>query len=92
MSQQFSVSVKQSAVIHVVEVGYGPDTRFLAKVEQKELQHELLIKALTDSGWKCQLHILILGGGGTLFGKTTQSLQHLGVAPFQIRKLHKALV
>lgn len=71
--------LKPAAILHIIEVGYGADTRLREKRAEKLKQHERLQAELTRSGWTCVLHVLIFGVGGSIFTETNQSLVDMGI-------------
>ena len=62
---------KQECRIHIIEVGYGADTRLGQKRKEKEKQHEALRRSLVEAGWQVEPPHLILVGHGGGIGKTT---------------------
>ena len=40
--------------VHILEVGYTPNTRYDEKLAEKEAHHENLVKTLTAEGGKVQ--------------------------------------
>jgi hypothetical protein len=66
---------KTGVTLHLIELGYGPDTRYEEKRAAKQLQHKALVAALTDEGWTVQVHTIIIGNGGTVFVDLQQFLR-----------------
>jgi hypothetical protein len=68
---------KTGFTIHIVEVGYGPDTRYVDKRKEKEQQHQKLVAELRAAGWAvAEPHIIILGSGATIYKSTTSFLKN----------------
>ena len=75
-----SPSERGSLLIEIVEVGYCPDTRWEAKLEEKKMQLAQHVNLLREAGWKvAEPRILLFGVGGTIFYQTDHTLQELGV-------------
>lgn len=66
---------KSGITIHLIELGYGSDTRYLEKRAEKKLQHQALEAALRLEGWAVVVHTIIIGAGGTLFEDLQQFLR-----------------
>jgi ribonuclease HI len=66
---------KSGITIHLIELGYGADTRYLEKRAAKKLQHQALAAALREEGWTVVVHTIIIGTGGTLFEDLQQFLR-----------------
>jgi ribonuclease HI len=66
---------KSGITIHLIELGYGADTRYLEKRAEKQLQHRALETALRSEGWTVIVHTIIIGTGGTLFEDLQQFLR-----------------
>jgi hypothetical protein len=78
--------------IHLIEVGYGPDTRWRDTLTMKQQQHQRLRDALAAAGWTVTEHIFVLGSQGTVYNNTLKELKSLGLetamATQVMRKLH----
>jgi len=72
---------RAKCMIHVVEVGFTGNTRYMDKVAEKREQHNSLIQALRDEGWPVQYHIVVLGTGAFIFNDTVDALDNLKVPP-----------
>ena len=70
---------KDKHVVQIIEVGYGPDTRWKDTLERKQNQHTKLKEALETAGWKVEVHCIILGNAGTMYNHTLTTLQTLGL-------------
>ena len=78
---------KRESHIYIMEVGYGPDTRYEITLERKQDQHQELMAALQAEGWSATyLHPIILGVGGTTYTSTIETLRRLGVPMASIKK------
>ena len=81
---------RQYLSLSVCELGgYTSDTKHLEKVEEKEQQHETLMKALDLQGFAARLLILAFGVGGTIYKRTEDSLDIARVGPLGMKKLLK---
>jgi len=78
---------KQDYVIQIVEVGYGPDTRWRDTLEKKQAQHARLKAELSAAGWTVEEHFIILGRAGTCYKHTLDTLTALGMHKEQAVKL-----
>jgi hypothetical protein len=81
MGDYRATAIRQYTV-HVIEVGYTANTRYLEKVKEKQQQHEQLCQALRAAGWNVQYtadHQVILGTGGDVYKPTVSLLNSLGV-------------
>ena len=71
-------TLKTRTTIHVVEIGYGPDTRLLELRQRKLEQHMELIQALRNSGWTVSNpHPILLGAGGSIGITASTFLTHI---------------
>jgi ribonuclease HI len=75
------------------EVGYGPDTRYMDKMAEKQAQHQELQHMLAQAGWKVEITTpVVLGVGGSIFVDTQQTLEQLGIGSSDnariLNKLH----
>jgi hypothetical protein len=87
--------------IHILEIGYCPDTRMKDKFQVKEQQHELLSELLSNQGWQvAPIHPLLFGVGGTIYNDTISYLGtllhtqphhlHNTLKDIHINAIHKA--
>jgi hypothetical protein len=61
-------TLKGTTAIYLLEIGYGPDTRYLEKRAEKLQQHHQLVHLLRSEGWMVQdPYILTFGVGGTIY-------------------------
>ena len=68
---------KTGLTIHIVEIGYGPDTRYVDKRDEKQRQHQQLVTELRAAGWLvADPHVIILGTGATIYKATTAFLKN----------------
>ena len=65
--------------IHIIEVGYSSDTRWKAKYEKKQHQHDEIEQALINEGWQVSVHPVIFGTAATIFKHSLDILLLLGV-------------
>ena len=78
---------KRESHIYIMEVWYGPDTRYEVTLARKHNQHQELVAALQTEGWSAtNLHPIIIGVGGTTYMSTIETLQRLGVPMASIKK------
>jgi enoyl-CoA hydratase/carnithine racemase len=85
----YRATAMRQYTVHVIEVGYAANTRYLEKLQEKQEQHTRLCEALTAEGWKVQntdRHQVILGTGGDIHSPTEALLNGLGVAEDDKRK------
>ena len=82
-----AVHNKDKHTIQIIEVGYGPDTRWRDTLETKKAQHIQLQEALEAAGWTVEVHVIILGRAGTCYTHTLSTLQQLGVKKDPVVKL-----
>ena len=82
-----ATSHKSSCTIQIVEVGYCSDFSWKRKFEEKQKQHEALAQALTQAGWKVEMHFIVLGNCGTIYKPTLATLQDLGLSAAQATTL-----
>jgi hypothetical protein len=66
---------KTGITLHLIELGYGPDTRYEEKRAEKQQQHKDLVAALEAENWNVQVHTIIIGVGGTVFTDLQQFLR-----------------
>jgi hypothetical protein len=79
----YRATAMRQYTVHVIEVGYAANTRYLQKLQEKKEQHTRLCEALVAAGWKVQntdSHQIILGTGGDVHKTTEALLNSLGVA------------
>ena len=75
------VELKASTTIYLLEVGYGPDTRYEDKRAEKLTQHVALAQLLRDEGWSvADPSVFILGVGGSIYKCT----RHILASTFQL--------
>ena len=86
-----AVAQKEQHTIHLIEVGYGPDTRWKDTQARKLSQHTQLKAALTQAGWKVEEHIIVLGNAGTVYQGALPTLITLGLTKAQATKLMNKL-
>jgi hypothetical protein len=85
----YQATAMRQYTVHVIEVGYAANTRYLEKLQEKKEQHTRLCEALAAEGWRVQNtdnHQIILGTGGNIHGPTEALLNSLGVADDDKRK------
>ena len=75
--------------VWLLEGGYTSDTRHLDKIEEKRQQHKTLLKALEMQGCSARLLILTFGVGGTIYKRTQDHLEDVGIGPVEMKKLLK---
>ena len=75
--------------VWLVQGGYTSDTRHLEKIEEKRQQHKTLLKALEMQGFDVRLLILTTGVGGTIYKRTQDCLEDVGIGPVEMKKLLK---
>ena len=67
--------LKANTTIYLLEIGYGPDTRYVSKRAEKLTQHNALMQLLRDEGWKvADPSIFIFGVGGSIYKSTRDIL------------------
>ena len=67
--------------ITIMEVGYGSDTRYHAKLAEKNEQHAQLRSLLTARGSKVTYLPVILETMGSTYHSTARALQQVGISP-----------
>ncbi|MFM7267653.1 MAG: hypothetical protein ACKOZT_03565, partial [Cyanobium sp.] len=72
---------------HIIEVGYGPDTRWRETLAKKQDQHAKLTEALEAAGWEVEVHLIILGRAGTCYTHSLNTMADLGLTKEQATKL-----
>ena len=77
----------KALTLQIIEVGYGPDTRWREVLERKKAQHAHLKQLLSDAGWTVEEHIIILGRAGTMLRHALTTLQALDLSEQQAVKL-----
>lgn len=87
------LSDKTGITVHLIELGYGPDTRYEDKKAAKLQQHQALITALQAEKWTVIVHTLIIGVGGSVFDDLRQFLDvTLGLStPAQTKIVRKII-
>ena len=73
--------------IHIVEVGYCNDTRYLEKLQQKEEQHLALKAALENYGYEVKVLTYILGFYGSTYKSNQTTLRTLGIEQAAANKI-----
>lgn len=78
---QHAIANKGQYTIQVVEVGFCSDTRWRDRVANKLAQHDTLMEALQQAGWKVDEHpqIIVLGACGASYLSGQQALERLGL-------------
>ena len=71
--------------VWIVELGYGADTRYDEKFEEKQQQHTRLVSLLESRGFHVIVLPIILGVGGTIFHTVEDSLRQLGIAGARVK-------
>ena len=59
------------------------------EIEEKRQQHKTLLKALEMQGFDVRLLILTFGVGGTIYKRTQDYLEDVGIGPVEMKKLLK---
>ncbi len=85
----YDAEARSTIKVHIIEVGFGPDTRYVEKLESKRHQHDELTEALRQAGWNVQpTRTLLFGVGGSIYNDVHKYLdEHLHL-PAQILKHH----
>jgi hypothetical protein len=85
---------REGMTIHIVEVGYGADTRYTDKLQEKTKQHVNLVRALRQAGWTvADPHIIILGSGATIYKDLAKFLRStLGLRTAKVREITHQLI
>ena len=65
--------------ISIAEMGYCSDTRYLEKLQEKEMQHSALEDALKNYGYNVTVLTYIMGFGGSLYTSNMKALKTLGI-------------
>lgn len=76
---------------YIIEVGFGSETRYKEKVQQKVQQHKQLCQLLQDAGFEPVIQPIILGTTGGIFESQNQLLAELGVEVSRRTKLNAKL-
>ena len=82
-----ALHTKAGLTIQIIEVGYGPDTRWRETLAKKREQHARLKEALEAAGWEVEEHFLILGRAGTCYIHNLNTMMDLGITKEQATKL-----
>ena len=82
-------SIKEA--ITIIEVGYGSDTKYHAKLAAKNEQHEQLRSLLTAQGRKVTYLPVILGTMGSTYHSTARALQRIGISHTSTQALLRRL-
>jgi hypothetical protein len=74
------VPVSRETVMKLVEIKYCVDRAPDVQLQEARVQHDALVKLLAD-GWQCtvELHVILLGTGGTIYSGMASTLKLLGV-------------
>jgi hypothetical protein len=68
-------TTKAATSIYLLEIGYGPDTRYHEKRAEKLQQHSMLVQHLRAEGWTVKEPcILTFGVGGTIYKDFRETL------------------
>ena len=86
-AQTYSQSRRRK--VWLLEGGYTSDTRHLEKIEEKRQQHKTLLKALEMQGFDVRLLILTFSVGGTIYKRTQDYLEDVGIGPVEMKSLLK---
>jgi hypothetical protein len=62
-----------------MELGYCSDSSHTSAHHRKEEQHFELIRALRNTGWKVQYHIILITTSGIIFKSVLPHLSALGI-------------
>ena len=65
--------------VHIIEIGYGSDTKWRETYDYKYHQHWRLTQALTNENWKVIIHPIVFGRAGTIYTHAIRTLMTLGV-------------
>ena len=85
--QETITKAKMESHVYIMEIGYGPCTRYEETLARKNNQHQELLKALQEEGWTTTyIHPIIMGVGGTNYHSTVDALKGLGVPMATIKK------
>jgi hypothetical protein len=82
-----ALHTKAGLTIQIIEVGYGPDTRWRETLAKKREQHARLKEALEAAGWEVEEHLFILGRAGTCYTHNLNTMMDLGLTKEQATKL-----
>jgi ribonuclease HI len=82
-----ALHTKAGLTIQIIEVGYGPDTRWRETLAKKREQHARLKEALEAAGWEVEEHLFILGRAGTCYTHNLNTMMDLGITKEQATKL-----
>ena len=75
--------------IHIVEIGYCNDTKYLEKLQQKEEQHSALKAALKNYGYEVEVLTYILGFYGSTYKSNQTTLKTLGIEHAAANKISR---
>ena len=82
--------------VQIVEIGYGPDTRYADKLAEKKQEHAELARLLIVQGYDVEILPFILGNGGTIYKSCQDTLSALGISrpciQKTLQKLHRHAV
>jgi hypothetical protein len=91
-SRQNKAAIQSDCTIHILELGYCSDASHTSCVTRKLAQHQQLLQALRDSGWKVSYHVVVITSSGQIFRTVEPSVRALGVPGTHVlpllRKLH----
>lgn len=77
-----TADMKRRCILHLTEVSFCCEDSFASKLTEKHRQQALILKSLTDEGWKVNDNkstVLLFGHAGTGFHSCSQVLTDLGV-------------
>ena len=82
-------SAKQKAkiIVHLIEYTCTSEAYLDQAAINKHTQHEEIVTALSNKGWKVKLHIIIMGVRGWMPTNTWNELDILGIPPRRRAKL-----
>ena len=79
----------QRRQVWLMEGGCTSDTRHLAKLAEKETQHQKLVGALELRGFDVKPMTFAFGVGGTIYKQFVEVMRQLGVSPTAITRTLK---
>ena len=83
-----SVTPYRPRKAYIIEVGYGAETRYQQKLQEKDAQHSQLRSLLRAEGFADVTNPIILGTTGGIFQNQKSLLSQLGVAPDRQKRLN----
>ena len=82
----------ERSVVHIAEIGYTSEGRYLGKIAEKQEQHRQLERILQSKGYIVKALTVILGSTGGIFTQSMAGLASMGVDKERCvvltRKLH----